>query len=174
MKSIFLSAGHSTTDSGAVAFGRKEADIVEDFRNIVSHCLRDLGTPHTVDGRGQENQPLRDAVKIAALHDIALEFHCNAASAASATGVETLSAPKDMYLGSRICTVLAEVWGIRNRGAKPENSGQHHRLAFVSTGGGIIVELFFLTNANDLRAYDTKKWPAARALAAMLDEVARQ
>ena len=36
---IFLSAGHSTTDSGAVAFGRREADIAVEFRNIVSYYL---------------------------------------------------------------------------------------------------------------------------------------
>ncbi len=53
-----------------------------------------------------------------------------------------------------------------NRGAKPEGSGQHSRLAFVSDGGGVILELFFLTSVSDLAAYQERK----RALAV---EVAR-
>ena len=57
--------------------------------------------------------------------------------------------------------------GIRDRGAKPENAGQHHRLAFVRSGG-IIVELFFLTNPSDMAAYDARKWMAAREVAAVL------
>ncbi len=43
--------------------------------------------------------------------------------------------------------------GIANRGAKGEASGQHSRLAYISQGGGILVELFFLTNKHDLAAY---------------------
>lgn len=168
MKTIFLSAGHSETDSGAVAFGRKEADIVEDFRNIVAACLRDGQVPHTVDGCGQQNIPLRDAVKFAAKHDIAVEFHCNASDNPVAGGVETLSAPRHIGLGNRICLAVATALQIKNRGAKPENAGQHHRLAFVSQGGGVIVELFFLTNRDDLRAYDESKWQAARAVATVL------
>ncbi|MEO6657919.1 MAG: hypothetical protein ABIM73_06560, partial [Arenimonas sp.] len=64
---------------------------------------------------------------------------------------------------------LSNSLGIRNRGAKPENARQHHRLAFVQAGG-IIVELFFITNGNDLLAYDAKKWLAARAVAEVLLE----
>jgi N-acetylmuramoyl-L-alanine amidase len=168
MKTIFLSAGHSTTDAGAVANGRTEADIVEDFRNIVAQCLREGQVPHTVDGCGGQNIPLRDAVKFAAKHDIAVEFHCNAAASPVAGGVETLSAPRHIGLGNRICEAIANNLRIKNRGAKPENAGQHHRLAFVSQGGGIIVELFFLTNRDDLRAYDERKWLAARAVATVL------
>jgi N-acetylmuramoyl-L-alanine amidase len=168
MKTIFLSAGHSTTDAGAVAYGRTEADIVEDFRNIVSRCLSDASVAHTVDGKGDANIPLRDAVTIAAKHDIAVEFHCNASSNKQAGGVETLSGPKHMALGARLCHAISSTLGISNRGAKPENAGQHHRLAFVSTGGGIIVELFFLTNPNNLYSYEERKWAAARAVALVL------
>lgn len=177
-KSLYLSAGHSNTDPGAVAHGRREADIAVEFRNLVlfyidrhNEQVRNAGgitLPRTIpvgtDGTGTDNLPLRTAAANARSYDIAVEFHCNAAANMTATGVETLSGPADMALGGRICEALARALGIRNRGAKPENAGQHHRLAFVQAGG-IIVELFFITNPGDLAQYDARKWLAARAVA---------
>lgn len=167
MTPIYLSAGHSTTDPGAVAFGRKEADIAVEFRNIVSFILTERGVPHETDGAAKANEPLREVVKRTRQMDgIELEIHCNAATP-QATGVETLSGPNDMALGAKICEAVANALQIRNRGAKPENAGQHHRLAFVQAGG-IILELLFITNAKDLAAYDARKWLAARAVADVL------
>lgn len=166
MKSVFLSAGHSDVDPGAVAFGRREADIATEFRNIESFYMHRAGVPHELDGIGTQNLPLREAVVKARRHPIGIEFHCNAGPP-TATGVETLCAPGNMSLANRICHALSNALGIRNRGAKPENAGQHHRLAFVQAGG-IIVELFFITNSHDLAAYDTRKWVAARDLAEVL------
>jgi N-acetylmuramoyl-L-alanine amidase len=162
-----LSAGHSNTDPGAVAFGRREADIAVEFRNIVAFYLMRDGIPVELDGHGTTNLPLREAVKIAKRHPVAVEFHCNASASRSATGVESLQSDDDAPLGQRLCNAVADGLGIRNRGAKPENAGQHHRLAFVQAGG-IIVELFFITNPADLAAYDARKWLAARNVAEVL------
>ena len=163
---IYLSAGHSNTDPGAVAFGRKEADIVSEFRTLVSFYLMRAKVPHEVDGVGTENVPLGETIKSSRNCHPALEFHCNSGPA-TATGVESLQSAKDTPLGAALCAALAEALDIKNRGAKPENAGQHHRLAFVQAGG-IIVELFFLTNAHDLAQYDARKWLAARAVANVL------
>ena len=166
-KSIFVSAGHGGTDPGAVAFGRREADIGTEFRNIVAFYLARMSLPHAMDGDGALNLPLTRAVQNARGHAIAVEFHCNAADAATATGVETLSAQADMRVGGLICEAISKALQIKSRGAKPENAGQHHRLAFVQAGG-IIVELFFITNRSDLAAYDARKWLAGRAVAEVL------
>lgn len=166
-RSVFVSAGHGGTDPGACANGRREADIATEFRNIVAFYLARRGVAHGLDGDGAINLPLREAAKLANAHEYAVEFHCNAAATGQATGVETLSAPDRQALGAQICAALADVLQLRNRGAKPENAGQHHRLAFVQAGG-IIVELFFITNGNDLEAYDARKWLAGRAVAEVL------
>jgi N-acetylmuramoyl-L-alanine amidase len=171
---IFLSAGHSNIDPGAVSVQnidgklveRKEADIVAEFRNLVSFYLTQRDIKHDVDGAGTDNVPLANTVKMMRGHAPALEFHCNAGPP-SASGVETLSAPKDMALCARLCAAIASTLGTKNRGAKSEDSGQHHRLAFVQ-GGGIIVELFFISSVTDLAAYDAKKWLLARAVADVL------
>lgn len=168
MAAVFVSAGHSNSDPGAVANGKKESEVVTEFRNLVAYYLMIWGVAHYTDGTGKENWPLRRAVEEARQYDIAVEFHLNAA-APSATGVETLSAPKDYALGSKICAAVASTMKIKNRGAKPENSGQHKKLAFVQAGG-IIVELFFITNTADLAAYEAKKWLVAKAVANVLKE----
>lgn len=170
-KSVFVSAGHGGGDPGAVANGRREADIATEFRNIVAFYLLRQGVPHRTDGDGALNLPLSQAARMAREHDIAVEFHTNAFANPGATGVETLSAPKDFALGARICEAIAENLRIRNRGAKGEASGQHSRLAFVQAGG-IIVELFFITNRDDLAAYDARKWLAGRAVAEVLTAAA--
>lgn len=166
--SAFVSAGHSNTDPGAVSNGRREADIAVEFRNMVSLYLGRDGVTHATDGSGAENWPLSRAAAEAKRHKMAVEFHCNAAGP-TATGVETLSSPKDYPLAGKICEAISSQLGIRNRGAKPENSGQHKRLAFVQAGG-IIVELFFITSKSDLAAYDAKKWLAAKAVAKVLKD----
>jgi N-acetylmuramoyl-L-alanine amidase len=169
---VLISAGHSNTDPGAVANGRREADIATDFRNILVACLADLGIKAETDGKGKVNLPLREAVKLAKGKDIAIEVHLNAAANPTASGVETLSGPEDMQLGAKLCAAISRELNIKNRGAKPENAGQHHRLAFVQAGG-IILELFFITNPNDLAAYDGRKWPLARAVAKVIEDAYR-
>lgn len=173
MKSIFLSAGHSDSDPGAVRNGRREADIAVEFRNMVSFYLQREGVKHELDGNGTTNLPLTAAVKKAAHNQIAVEFHCNSAISAEANGTETLSAPEDMTLGSKLAKAVADALLIKNRGAKPEGAGHHHRLAFVQAGG-IIVELFFITNVTDLSRYDKRKWLAARAVAGVLMDEANR
>jgi N-acetylmuramoyl-L-alanine amidase len=167
---VFLSAGHSETDPGATAFGRREADIAVDFRNLVAFYLMRDGVPLELDGVGTANLPLAATVaRTRQRDDLEVEFHCNAASTPTASGCETLSAARHFGIGGRLCEAIASGLGIRSRGAKPENSGQHRRLAFVQAGG-IIVELFFITNPDDLRAYDQRRWLAARNVAAVLAE----
>lgn len=168
MKPIFISAGHSAADPGAVNGKITEASVVLEFRDMVAHYL-----PEALrDGAKGENLPLSQAVKMIPRGGVAVEFHLNAAGSPSATGVETLSGEADKVLGAKLCATVAARLGIRNRGAKGEGSGQHSRLAFVQAGG-IILELFFLSNPDDLAAYEAKKWLVARDVADVLREAAK-
>ncbi|MES2533328.1 MAG: N-acetylmuramoyl-L-alanine amidase [Pseudomonadota bacterium] len=171
MKTVYLSAGHSTTDPGAVGNGLKEADVAVEVRNAVAGHLRAMGVTCEVDAEGAGNLPLKDAMKGARRHKIAVEFHCNAAANPAATGVETLQAPKDKGLGTALCAAIASALKIKNRGAKPENAGQHHRLGFVQAGG-VIVELFFISNPADVKAYKDRKQALGLAIAEVLADAA--
>lgn len=167
MKPIVITAGHSNTDPGAVNGAVTEAHIVTDFRNIVAFYLQRSNVNYATDGTNTENLPLSQAIKLIRPGSVAVEFHCNAFSDPRATGVETLSQEKDKRLGSYLCAAVSDILGIANRGAKKEDAGQHSRLAFVQAGG-LILELFFITNPDDLRRYLDKKWLVAREVANIL------
>lgn len=184
MKTIFIAAGHSNVDPGAVAPAvrdankkiikpeRREADIAVEMRNMVSFYLSQAGVNHGLDGKGTQNLPLNQSAAAAKKYQIAVEFHCNAAASPTATGCETLSNDNDLRLANAICNAISSVFKIRNRGAKGESSGQHHRLAFVQAGG-IIVELLFISNPSDVAKYDAYKWLCAKAIAEALIAEAR-
>lgn len=173
MRHIVISAGHSNTDPGAAGNGYTEAMIVTEFRNLVAYYLELGGADFSKDGEGSENLPLREAIKLIKPGSIAVEFHCNAFTSPTATGVETLSNNDLFELGADLCEEISKVLGIRNRGAKGQASGQHSRLAFVQSGG-LICELFFITNPNDLDLYLGKKWVVARAVAQVLIDHAKK
>ena len=170
-KTVTLTAGHSNTDPGAVNGSDREADIAQDMRNIVASILRnDYGLEVKTDGTGKGNMPLREAVKLIRGSDVAIEFHTNASANKSATGVEALSTVKN----KRWCQVLSRAvadatgWKLRGEGGyKPDNAGQHSRLAYVQAGG-IVFELFFISNDADLALFKATKWGICRAIATVI------
>lgn len=171
MKPIVITAGHSNSDPGATNGVITEAHIVTDFRNLVAFYLRQANVNFATDGTGHDNWPLNDAIKLAKFSSVAVEFHCNAFSNPTATGVETLSGDKDYGACRKLTAVVADTLGIVNRGVKAENSGQHSRLGFVQAGG-IILELFFISNPEDLRRYLDRKWVLAKAVSQALVAIA--
>lgn len=175
-KTITITAGHNNKDCGAVntSTGDRESDIVIDMRNMVAGYLRKAGITIHVDGDGKTNQTLTEAVKLVKLSHISVEFHCNASSNASARGVEALSQPKDKLLAQSLCKAVSGVLGNPLRGSQgwlPENGGQHSRLAYVSAGG-VILELFFISNLIELGTWKEKKWLVAKAVSQVLIQAA--
>lgn len=166
MARIFVSAGHSNTDPGASGNGLTEAGVVTDFRNLVGFYLARAKVDFDTDGTGLQNLALKYAMAQAKKATVAVEFHCNAGPP-TATGCEVLSSDADKPLADILSGTIAKTLGIKNRGAKAEGSGQHHRLGFVQSGG-LIVELFFISNLKDCNAYAAKKWLLASEVARVL------
>lgn len=169
-KTFAITAGHSDADPGAVANGRKEAEIAREMRNMVAAKLRERGCKVITDGKHHENMPLTVAITLAKQAHVAVEFHCNAAASAQANGVETISLPKDKALAQRISQAIARVMGARLRGEAgwiDQSKSARGRLGFVNAGG-LIVELFFISNPAELAAWDAKKWLVASAVADVL------
>lgn len=176
MSVITVTAGHSNQDPGVVNGLFREADIAQEMRNMVALylCQKDIAVK--TDGEGKGNLPLPAAIKLIAGSKAAVEFHCNAFSKPSAGGCEALSQPKDRALSQRLCKAVSDVMGIPTRGTdggwKNEGSGQHSRLGYVRNGG-IILELFFISNPAELAVWQDKKWLVAKAVAEVLAEVAK-
>ena len=171
---ITITAGHSNTDPGAVNGSDREADLAQDMRNIVASILRnDYGLEVKTDGEGKGNLPLREAVKLIRGSDVAIEFHTNASANKSATGIEALSTVKNKRWCQVLSRAVADVtgWKLRGEGGfKPDNAGQHSRLAYAQAGG-IVFEPFFISNDNELKLFKERKWIICRAVA---DAVARE
>lgn len=164
---ILLSAGHGNADPGAVANGVKEADIAVEARNIVRHKLEAAGFPAVTDGTGLDNQPLAQAVKLISGKTLAVEFHCNAAVNPQAGGVECISLPNLKAESQAIALAISRAMGIKMRGDAgwiDQTKSARGRLAFVAAGG-IIVELFFLSNPAELKTWQEKKWLVCQAIA---------
>lgn len=142
--------------------------IATEARDKLADALRAKGLTVLTDGRGQQNWPLTQAAELAKQGVIAVEIHCNAFRLARASGVETLSQSKDFPLGRSLCEAISTVLNIPNRGAKAENAGQHDSLAFVRSGG-LVLEMFFLSNPRDLDAYLTNEAKVIQSLATVIE-----
>lgn len=172
---IFLSAGHSNNDPGAVANGVKEADIVLEARNIVRHKLEAIGLQISSDGSGKENQPLAQAVKMISGSKLAIEFHCNAATNQQAGGVECISLPNLRKEAQQIASSISQVMGIKTRGEGgwiDQSKSARGKLAFVNSGG-IIVELFFISNPQELKTWQEKKWLICQSIADSIEKIVK-
>lgn len=177
MSIITITAGHSNKDPGAVNVrsNTTEASIACDMRNMVASYLNKAGVNYRTDGTGTTNQPLNAAIKLISDAKVAVEFHCNASSSGASKGVEALAQPKNRSLCQRLCMAVANVTGSPLRGDKgyqPETAGQHTRLGYVRAGG-IILELFFISNDAELAIWNAKKWLIAKAVASVLIEEAK-
>lgn len=176
-KVIAITAGHNNKDVGAVntKLNVTEASIATECRNIITFYLKEAGIKYLVDGVGQENKTLSEAIALAKKADLAVEIHCNAASKESVRGVEALSHPKHKTISQKLCAVVANTLNIPLRGDKgwkAENSGQHSRLGFISQGGGIILELDFISNNQFVKDWEEKKWLIGKAIAQVLIDYA--
>ena len=176
-KIVTLTAGHSNKDSGAVTTKDgvliTESDIAVKFRNALASYFHKHPDVHVcVDGYGKTNLPLNEAIKLIKGSDVALEIHNNSFSNASANGVECVGLAKHKELCQKLSKAISEVFGSRLRGDKGyigQEDSARGKLAYVQNNG-IIVELFFLSNKQELQAFEEKYWLAAKAMYLVLCE----
>lgn len=171
MSIVTITAGHGAGDSGAVNGWVTEAEVATDMRNIIKFYLERDGITVRTDGTGNTNKSLREAIKLIRGSKLAVEIHCNSFHLPTARGVEALAQRKDKAICQKLCKAVSDVMGIPIRGSeggfKSEGSGQHSRLGYVRNGG-IILELFFLSNPSELKIYQAKKWLIAREIAGVI------
>lgn len=176
-KVIVLTAGHnSIKDFGAVSKDKKwtEAKIVTDLRNRVKTILEADGYRVVTDGEGEENLILSKAVALIPMGDLAIELHLNAAESSQANGIEALAKAKYKTQCQKICKSISDDMNYKIRGSdggwKSTDSGQHSRLAFCEANG-IILEVFFITNKEELDSYVENPDRVAKAIAAAIKKL---
>lgn len=164
---ITVTAGHGGNDPGAVADGYTERDLMTELRDIVALKLRAAGHRVTTDGGAGLNLPLADAIRRIAGSDVAIELHTNAAVNPAARGVEVISLPAQAPRARRVAAAIAGVMESPLRGDRgwiDQSMSARGRLGFVNAGG-MVVEVFFLSNPEELARYRARYWLIASAIA---------
>ncbi|MCK4100802.1 N-acetylmuramoyl-L-alanine amidase [Acinetobacter radioresistens] len=167
---VTVTAGHSNVDPGAVSGKFKEAELVTNFRNAVAYYLKSSGISIKTDGVGTTNNPLASAIKLIKGSSVAVEFHLNAAGSGQANGVETIALPKDKKLAQDLSKAVAAALGSRLRGKEgwiDQSQSARGKLGFISNGG-LIVELGFISNEDEISRFNARYWLAAKAVADVL------
>lgn len=171
-RTILVSAGHSTVpprDPGAVGNGYVEAELAVELRDMVARILKNSGVNVITDGADGKNEPLRKAIALAKTADVAVEIHWNASNGAG-HGIECLAKPKYKAISKKLAGAVAAATGLKLRGEsgwKADNSGQHKSLGFCNAGG-VILEVCFIDNKNDMTTYQRNKSMVAHKLAEVL------
>lgn len=140
------------------------------FRNAVAYYLKSSGISIKTDGVGTTNNPLASAIKLIKGSSVAVEFHLNAAGSSQANGIETIALPKDKKLAQDLSKAVAAALGSRLRGNEgwiDQSQSARGKLGFISNGG-LIVELGFISNEDEISRFNARYWLAAKAVADVL------
>lgn len=171
---IFLTAGHHNRDSGAIGHGYKESDLTKEIRDLTAARIRQLDSTVDLwldDDNDTLTQVIHKVKSKAKPTDVWLELHFDAASSPTATGATALVAAnareKSKKLAADLVSIGSKVLGIRNRGVMSELNSNRGRLGMLHTAASsVLYEVAFISNENDVEAYqDMKYW--------LSDELAR-
>lgn len=172
-KRIYIGAGHSGVAPSVYKSNLSETEIATNLRDNVAEEFRKRNIIFLMDGSIGENLNLSSSIRIARQADgPRVEFHVNA-GVSTARGVEALSTVERRPLASDLAAATAKILQIPLRGHfgwKPDTAGQHPRLGFCREGGGVVLELFFSTNPNDVQAFLMYRTSLAAAIADVLIE----
>lgn len=119
MNTIYILAGHSSSDPGAISGGHKEADLTRDLRDRISAILPSLNDD-------DDDNLSRTLAKLGVLPPsvVLLDIHFNAAKpsvSGSEAFVKKNASPLERLYADTLARTTSKILGIPNRGAKPEH-----------------------------------------------------
>lgn len=168
----YSSAGHHLKDSGAIGVnGRQENKEAIAFRDLVNAELKRKGKAVVQDDDretlGQYLGRINPTDK-----DVVVETHFNAFNG-KATGVEGLVADdaneRSKAMAKEIVDGFARIMGVANRGVKKESQSARGSLALMRKKGAVaLIEICFIDNAADMKAYDANRVNLACFLAGVI------
>lgn len=173
---IFLSSGHNTEgkkiDSGAVSNNLTEAQINLEFRNLVLNHLKQSNHKIIQDKDSESLSEYLNRIQTGN-GSVIIEFHCDASSNPTATGTTSIIAnnytPLSKKFASELVNKTAEILQIKNRGVKTENLTNRKKISLVRKAGtAVLLELFFITNTNDIAQYQSNKKILAQELSKII------
>lgn len=176
---IFISAGHNPLpsirtgkiDPGAVGNGYREADLTVEMRDLVKHELDMLGVKYISDVDNESLAEYLQRIKTGNA-SVVVEFHFDAASP-QATGCSSIIEQEadrlDRAFATELAAVTSSILGIKNRGVITEAQSHRGRLGLMREDGVIaLLEVAFISNADDVQKYQARKRELAKAIAPIL------
>jgi len=174
---IFISAGHNPKgikkDPGAIGNGFHEADLAVDFRNRVVAFLSTMEIDVLTDKDDERLGSYLERIKTGN-GSVVLEFHFDAASSPSATGTTVLigndSDRLDKAFAKELVEANSSILGIKNRGVKTEADSHRGSLGLMREQGTVaLLEICFISNADDLQKYQKNKMTLASKIAEIVE-----
>lgn len=173
----FVSAGHNPqgikVDPGAIANGYHEADLAVEFRNLVVENLKSKKVKVITD---LDNERLGEYLKRieTGSGSVVLEFHFDAAASVKATGTTSLIGSDadrlDKAFAKELVEATAATLGIKNRGVLSEADSHRGSLGLMREQGIVsLLEICFITNLDDLKAYHSNKKVLAGQIANIIE-----
>lgn len=167
----FINAGHSKYIKGAVHKEYKENEMVIKLRNILLPLLKDYKIVSVPD-----NLSLKKSIawvnERANENDFAFSLHFNAHNNSSIRGVEAYYHNiREKKLAPIFSKEISKVLNIPNRGARPDTWTWVGSLGWLRKlrCDSILVEVCYLTNKDDMKAYRADK--ACRGILNALNQV---
>ncbi|RNA63225.1 N-acetylmuramoyl-L-alanine amidase [Chryseobacterium nematophagum] len=171
---IFISAGHHKNDPGAVVNGYIERDLTKEARKII---VQKLDLKNVIQDKDFEtNAQYQRRIKPGS-GSVVFDIHFNSGNP-TVGGTECYVNQKDFAdenslsykMADEICKLTSKILGIRNRGVKPDNKGQHSRIGILNLGSGVSVlwEVCFISFVIDMQSYLLKKNELLKEIADIL------
>lgn len=177
---IFLSAGHSNMDPGAIGNGYKEADLTKELRSLVAcEIVKNPDINLTLDNDAQTSGETANKIGLISKEgDVLCDIHFNAGTPV-ATGTEVLipeqNTPMERTIAGELSHGIAVLLGIKDRGVKTEADSARKRLVFMRPKGrNLLIEVCFISNPTDIKSYQSKKNEVAKFIAQTLIKYAKK
>ena len=157
---LFINAGHSIEEHGAVYGVHSEGEITMRLRDVLVYELANRGfdvltVPDSLKLVGSIEWVNRYANKY---EDVAVSVHFNTSTIPQAGGTEVFYFIKEdtKEMASLVSKEIARSLGIRNRGAKPDTLSFPGSLGWLRNTKcrALLIEVCFLSNEGDMGKYD--------------------
>lgn len=156
---VLLISGHGAGDPGAIGNGYREADLTRELVNLIAPKLREYAEVDVYDQKRNAFSDVKNGKFSVGKYDYALEIHFNAFSQSSAHGSEiyVTSREKGISVEQKIMKRLGKYFTLRDSdGVKVTNFSVINTLKSKGISSALL-EVCFITNANDMRIYQSTK-----------------
>ena len=181
MKKIAIISGHRGRGTGAAGKTIDEGAETIWLRNKIEWylCTKYNIVPVVDCDTDNLNSVVTELRTELSKTDVCIDIHFNASSSTSATGAEVLI-PKnatvdERELAAELLQVVVDTIGVKLRGVKPEDAGQHGSLAMLSGFDccNLLLEVCFISSSFDSAKYLMKREKLAEAIADWISEVVK-